>query len=108
FLDEYHKLIQKWGYHQKLARYLENRTELNYSDEEMAMLGYYPLFLYERDPALRRAYKKGLDQWWENCSREKNPLWIYIYNVAMSKTAVPSRSRLDEALWTLSHIPMDL
>lgn len=103
FLDEYHKLIRKWGYHQNAARYLETRTELNYSDEEMAMLGYYPLFLYERDPALRRVYRKGLEQWWANCSREKNPLWIYIYNVATG-----GRSKLDEAVWTLSRIPMDL
>ncbi len=102
FLDEYRKLIQM-GYARNVARLLETRTELNYSDEELAMLGYYPLSRYERDPALRRTYRRGLEQWWQNCSREKNPLWIYIYNFATGQ-----RVFLDDALWTLARIPMDL
>ncbi len=102
YLDEYRKLI-RLNYPQNAARLLETRRIVNYSDEEMAMLGWYPLFLYERDRGLRAVYRKGLDQWWENESREKNPLWIYIYNVATGE-----RGRLDDALWTLTRIPMDL
>jgi hypothetical protein len=103
FRDEYHKLIREHRYHINTTHYLDTRQELNYSDEEMAMLGYYPLFRYEKDPELRRVYRQGLEQWWANIQREKNPLWIYIYNFCTAQ-----RARLDEAEWTLTRIPMDL
>ena len=53
--------------------------ELNYSDEELAMLPYYCVFQYEKDPALLKAYRRGLDGWWKNIQREANPLWTFIY-----------------------------
>jgi len=34
--------------------------ELNYSDEELAMLPYYCVFQYEKDPALLQAYRRGV------------------------------------------------
>ena len=62
-----------------MQTYLSNRLELNFSDEELAMLSFDPLFRYERDETLRGFYRRAMDQWWQNIQREDNPLWIYIY-----------------------------
>src|SRR2546423_5136897 len=60
----YHKLINELSYHWNTTTYLRLRQELNYSDEELAMLSYYPLFRYEKDAALLAVYREGLEQWW--------------------------------------------
>lgn len=103
FLDAYHNLISVHGYARNTARYLDLRSEINYSDEELALLSFYPLFLYERNPSLRGAYLRGLDQWWQNCRRERNPLWIFIY-----QQATGTSSHTSDAVWTLARYPMDL
>jgi hypothetical protein len=97
---EYKKVAVGMKYAEQAARYLELRVEINYSDEELAMLSFYPFFRYEKDPGML----KGLDQWWANCQREKNPLWTYIYTVGRPGTKVD----LEGARVTLERIPMDL
>ena len=101
---EYQKLINEMGYHKNTTTYLKLRQELNYSDEELAMLSYYPLFRYEKNPELLRVYREGLEQWWVNLQREDNPLWIFIYAVCNPDKRVP----LASAARTLYRIPMDL
>jgi hypothetical protein len=101
---EYRKLINENGYHKNTTTYLKLRQELNYSDEELAMLSYYPLFRYERDSALLAVYREGLEQWWVNIRREDNPLWVFIYAFCNPAKPVP----IDGAARTLYRIPMDL
>ena len=101
---EYRKLINEMGYHKNTTTYLKLRQELNYSDEELAMLSYYPLFRYEKNPGLLRVYREGLEQWWVNIQREDNPLWVFIYDVCNPG----KRVRLEAATRTLYRIPMDL
>ena len=101
---EYHKLINERGYHKNTTTYLKLRQELNYSDEELAMLSYYPLFRYEKDPKLLAIYREGLEQWWVNIKREDNPLWIFIYQICNPGKRAP----LEAATRTLYRIPMDL
>jgi len=100
YAEEYKKVAVDMKYAEQAARYLELRVEINYSDEELAMLSFYPFFRYAKDPAMLKA----LDQWWANCRREKNPLWTYIYGVGRPGAKVD----LDGALATLQRIPMDL
>jgi len=100
YAAEYKKVAVDMKYAQQAARYLELRVEINYSDEELAMLSFYPFFRYAKDASML----KGIDQWWANCQREKNPLWIYIYSVARPGAKVD----LDGARATLERIPMDL
>ncbi|MGA3190019.1 MAG: hypothetical protein ABSF22_23170 [Bryobacteraceae bacterium] len=100
YAAEYKKAAVDRKYAQQAARYLELRYEINYSDEELAMLSFYPFFRYENSALMRSA----LDQWWENCQREKNPLWIYIYGVGHPDQKVDAAG----ALSTLERIPMDL
>lgn len=101
---EYRKLIEKLGYHKLVARYLELVKEQNYSDEELALLSFYPLMQYEKSPALLAVYRKGLDQWWQNIRLEDNPLWILITATSNPNKPVP----LEAAARTLYRIPMDL
>jgi hypothetical protein len=101
---EYRKLINEMGYHENTTTYLKLRQELNYSDEELAMLSYYPLFRYEQKPDLLRVYREGLEQWWVNIQREDNPLWIFIYAFCNPG----KRVQLGAAARTLYRTPMDL
>jgi hypothetical protein len=115
YAAEYKKVAVDMKYAAQAARYLELRVEINYSDEELAMLAFYPLLLYEKDPPFPQLLASGVhkkpplrlavDQWWANCRRERNPLWTYI----LKKTGQPvSQAELDAALSTLERIPMDL
>lgn len=102
FIEEYRKLVGM-GYARNTAQYLQTRQEINHSDEEMALLGFYPLFKYEDDRQLRALYRTGLEQWWQSGKLQKNPFWIYFYNFCTGK-----KVRLDEAEWALARIPLDL
>ncbi len=104
FVKEYRKLIDELGYHQIVTLYLERAKELNYSDEELAMLSFYPLMQYETARELRRFYRDGMEDWWRNIKREANPLWIFIYAASNPQKRAP----LEEAARTLYRIPVDL
>jgi hypothetical protein len=100
---EYRKVALDFKYADWLTRLEEFRQELNYSDEELAMLPYYSILKYEKDPNLLRAYRSGLDAWWKNIQREANPLWTFIYLNGQPKAQVD----LPAAVWTLYRMPMD-
>ncbi len=100
---EYRKVAIDLGYARIAAQYKELDDELNYSDEELAMLPFYSLLRYEHDPELLAVYRSALDQWWLNMQREKNPLWTYIYASGRPGGKVD----FEGALWTLARIPMD-
>jgi hypothetical protein len=104
---EYLTLAVEKGYGAMTARLSDLRRELNYSDEELAMLPLYCLFLYEKDPHLLDTYyRPALDQWWENAGREDNPLWTFIY-ITGRPTAPANPALLRRALRTLYRTPMD-
>ena len=64
FADEYKKVVAL-GYARIAARYKELREEINYSDEELAMLSFYNLFRYETDDrCMRSYYRPALHEWW--------------------------------------------
>ena len=103
---EYEKVARTMGYSQIATRYPERAEEINYSDEELAMLSFYTLFRYERDTELLALYRRALDGWWRNISRERNPLWNLIY---LHSQPAADRDRLvGEGLATLERIPVDL
>ncbi|MBI3681484.1 MAG: hypothetical protein HY235_13955 [Acidobacteria bacterium] len=102
---EYRRLAIEEGYAALTERYHELRGgPINYSDEELAMLCFYPLLGYEKDPELAKRYRNALEAWWQNMAREKNPLWIFIYRAANQH----GKASLADAVWTLERIPMDL
>lgn len=101
---EYRRLAQDRKYLEMAGRYTELTEELNYSDEELAMLPFYLVFRYEKDAAYLAGYRRALSQWWRNIQREKNPLWNYIY--LTGEAGGPEIAAA--ARWTLQRIPMDL
>jgi hypothetical protein len=101
---EYRRVAIDLKYLDQSTRYLELRDEINYSDEELAMLSFYPIFRYEHDTRFLEAYRRAAGQWWNNIERERNPLWTFIY--LMAKPARPVG--VDDPAWTLYRIPMDL
>ena len=106
---EYKKVAWDLKYADWLTRLNEFRQEMNYSDEELAMLPYYCLFQYEKDPALLKAYRAGVNEWWKNIQRELNPLWTFIYLTGFDRTSQHDFPEVDlaGAVWTLYRMPMD-
>jgi hypothetical protein len=100
---EYRKAAFELKYLEQTTRLAELTHEINYSDEELAMLSVYPIFRYERDPSYLDFYRHAADQWWRNIQREKNPLWTVIYQLSKPSRPVD----LAGAVWTLYRIPMD-
>lgn len=87
------------------------RLILNYSDEEMAMLGFYTLFQLEDDEELLTYYRAAIDDWWYSMSFSENALWYYIYQLAYpdeEKTDYYGNSLIDTASWVLERHPIDL
>jgi len=101
---EYRKAAWDLKYADWITRLNEFRLELNYSDEELAMLPFYCVFRYEKDPALLQAYRRALDEWWKNLQREANPLWTFIYLTGQPQARVD----LSDAVWTLYRTPLDM
>jgi hypothetical protein len=104
YAKEYRKAALELGYARIATRYKELREEINYSDEELAMLSFYNLFRYETDrDLLERYYRPALKQWWENIVREENPVWDFIYAIGQPAGAVDMVS----AVRTLYRMPAD-
>jgi hypothetical protein len=104
YAREYKKVAIDLGFARTATRYKELRDEINYSDEELAMLSFYNLFRYETDRnLLERYYRPAIDGWWENIVREEDPLWTFIYAMAQPKVPVDMVS----AVRTLYRMPVD-
>jgi hypothetical protein len=104
YAKEYQKAALGMGYAQLATRYKELREEINYSDEELAMLAFYCLFRYEKDEdLLNRYYRPAMDAWWENMVREDNPLWTFIYATGRPHASLD----LAPAARTLYRMPLD-
>jgi hypothetical protein len=104
YAAEYRKAALDLGYARRATRYKELREEINYSDEELAMLSFHNLFRYETDlELLDRYYRPALNGWWENMVREENPLWTFTYALAQPNAPVD----LGSAVRTLYRMPVD-
>lgn len=87
------------------------RFIVNYSSEEMAMLGYYVMFQLEEDEEILKYYRQGIDDWWISIRYSENPLWYYIYQLAYPDKKITDyygNDILKTAAWSLSRHPADL
>jgi hypothetical protein len=96
------------GYAEKMRFYRRwpDGGEINFSDDELAYLSYYPLLIYEKDAALRAIYLDGLRFTWGQVRPDLNPLWDYM-SVACGAARM-SEEVQQESRRTLERIPMDL
>jgi len=106
--ERYEKELKKvavdLGYLKIAGQLKELREELNYSDEELAMLSFYPLLVYEKKSAYREPILKALDDWFENMRPQNNPLWNSIYEVGRGR----NRQLTKASIQTLEQLPLDL
>ncbi len=100
---QYQKVAWELKYTDWITRVNEFRQELNYSDEELAMLPFYCVFRYEKDPTLLAAYRRAINEWWKNIQREANPLWTFMYLTGCPDAQID----LQPAVRTLYRMPMD-
>lgn len=104
YLREFDKAAHQLGYLDIMTKYQERHQEINYSDEELALLSFFPWMRHEKDPKLRAKLEEAFEGWWKNIQREKNPLWNSIREVCYRK---PEPARRRDSIATLQRIPMD-
>jgi len=75
----------------------------NHSDDELALVVYYPLLKYETDPDLRSIYLLGFERSWQIISTECNPLWNFAYGALTG-----NHYHHQQSIESLQRIPMDL
>lgn len=87
-------------------------------DDEMAMMNYYGLLRYEKDPKLRRMFLESCFEYWELEACELNSFYNFTCAACCENQQVqtawgplrvqPSRECLEEAVETLQRYPMNL
>jgi hypothetical protein len=79
FLQAYHRIATSLGYAENVAHFSDHRAPtINYSDNELAFLAFYPLMEIEKDAHLRAPYLQGLANLFTRVQPERNPLWNLI------------------------------
>jgi hypothetical protein len=73
-------------YRQRLAKMSQTRFDaddyvlsINYSDETLAIIAYWPLIELEKDAQRNKLLREGLDEWWDNMRREGDPVYTFSY-----------------------------
>ncbi len=104
YLDEYMRLIK--DHHYALNTIKQRITILGqhtWHDDELAMLSYYPLLLYERDSALRQLFLTSLERTWRDLRQMRYPLWNFIYRAVTGRGCQEAM-----AMDYLVRLPLDL
>jgi len=79
----YRELIEKHHYHlNTISQKILPPGHVNHSDDELAFLAYYPLLLYEDDPALRAIYLKSIERSWQIERPERSPFFNFVYGAS--------------------------
>lgn len=104
FLKAYRRIGGKLGYVQNVMRIGDdsNPSNINYSDEELAFLSFYPLLNSGHRVRWRDRFQEALTQLWQRVRSEHNPLWDFIYRQDTGK----EKYDCAEALETLQQIPL--
>lgn len=112
---EYDRLVEE---HHYLANTLMVRREalgrwrtLNHSDDQLALIAWYPLLRLEKDPARRRILLQGFARMWEDpTATDEQPLrWQHasVYNFAYG-ALTGNRCDVEEATEDLQEWPWEL
>ena len=75
---------------------------INYSDEELAIVTFWPLLELETDEARLKILRDGLDEWWDNMSREGCPFYSFPYAALCGSEGVDLAAAID----TLNRMPL--
>jgi hypothetical protein len=113
------RLIDEHGYAQNVmnAKVHQGPGTGNQSDDEMAIMGFYDLLLYEDDPVLLRLYRTAFHRYWEHVEPEGNPFFALAYAAACAGEQVetpwgpvdltPNPGWLDQVVDALQRLPLE-
>jgi glycerophosphoryl diester phosphodiesterase len=103
FLTAYKQVGTELGYFDMIGQFNNDpSSEVNYSDEELAFLAFYPLLSFDTDPALLPQYRLALTKLWQLVRPEKNPLWNILYAQGMGAEDADHAATID----ALQRIPL--
>lgn len=111
YIDSAPELVSEKIKEDETFQELVQLNNLNYSDEEMAMLCFYLLFQMETEEELLSKYRLALDSWWRSMQYSENPLWYFMYQLFHPEevqTDAYGNRMVDTAAWSLGRHPMDL
>jgi len=101
---EYEKMVKE--HHYALNSIKQRITILGrhtWHDDQLAMLSYYPLLLYEKDPDLRQILLLGLERTWQQLKEMRFAFWNFIYGAV---TGEPCET--EASVDFLARLPLDL
>ncbi|MBC7289234.1 MAG: hypothetical protein H5T86_14590, partial [Armatimonadetes bacterium] len=79
YMEHYWELVERHHYAlNALNQKILWPGEVNFSDDELAFLCYYPLLKYEDDPVVRQMYLLSLERQWQAVRPQRCPLWNVI------------------------------
>jgi hypothetical protein len=109
FAPEYRRLAVDEGYAEVAVRARRTLGKVNFSDDVLLYLAYYPLLTYETDPTLKGLYVKSLRRTWEGGGRvpgakaQGNPFYAFIAHAFLGDD-----SGVAAGIDTLKWFPLDL
>lgn len=104
YQSEYNKMVK--DHHYALNSIKQRITILGHHtwhDDQLAMLSYYPLLLYEKDPDLRQVLLLGLERTWQDLREMQYSLWNFMYGAVTGKSC-----DVEAGVKHLADLPLDL
>jgi len=107
YLDTYEKLIREHHYLLNTLGMRQNMPiwAINYSDDELAYLGYYNLITLEKDPHRRNLLMQSITEGWKGLSKEKRAFYNFAFQAltGLDGKAMEAIETLQEWPWELIH-----
>mgnify|MGYP003339935287 CR=1 FL=1 len=109
----YRRLVEEHSYAANAAdaKRQNGRGSGNMSDDEMALMCYYNLLKYERDPKLRAQYEFGLLFYWRLMEPAWNPFFNFLFAAQFKNWdrvwGGPVDQCLEQGVDTLRRYPLD-
>ncbi len=104
YRQEYENLVKEHHYAlNSIKQRITIMGQHTWHDDQLAMLSYYPLLLYEKDPDLRRILLLSLERTWQELRRMRYPFWNFIYGAVTGKPC-----DVEASVDHLAKLPLDL
>ena len=99
-----YELLDKYHYRDHI---LKAKTTLpawrTHIDDELLLLAYAALLMYEDNPDLKKLYRQSLDNWYAALKDDDSPFFYFFYNHFAG-----NRLKYDRSIFVLKDIPLDL
>lgn len=104
YQKEYLKMIHEEGYLENARRIIRSNPAWNtYIDPELLFLAFPPLYKYEEDEQLKKAYNEIIDAWYQKFRKDESPFYNFMYAYLRG-----DNYDLDKSIFFLKDTPLDL